>query len=301
MVNISSLAKTIFRMVFFVFAINHSVVQAQSSWRLVWSDEFNGTQGSGVNPTKWLYDKGKSYCKGCPKNWGTGEIEIMTDSTDNVYQDGAGHLVIKPIKNSNSSWTSGRIETQLTNFQPPKNGAMAVEASIQLPGVSGEEAKGYWPTFWMMGASFRGNYHNSPEAGEIDIMENINGLNTVQGTFHCGTKTEGPCKETRGIGGDFSGLLPSLQNAFHSYRMEFDKSTNPEQLRFYIDNINYFTVFSNQIDAKTWKEATNHGFFIILNVAIGGGWSGKPTDKTKSGQPMLIDYVRVYYRERYKP
>ncbi len=247
-----------------------------------------------IRPTGFMIS-GSSYCPTCPLSWGTGEVTINTNNTKNVYHDGYGHLAIKPIKRG-SSWTSGRIETKFNNFQPPVHGVMAVEASIKLPDVTNEEAQGYWPLFWMLGAPFRGNYWNTPETGEIDIMENINGQNLVHGTFHCGNHTKGPCFETTGIGGTMLGFSPSLQGAFHRYRLEFDKSINPQQLRFYVDGINYFKFSANQVDAATWEKATNHGFFIILNVSIGGGRAGNPTIKTKSGKPMLIDYVRVYYR-----
>jgi hypothetical protein len=42
----------------------------------------------------------------------------------------------------------------------------------------------------------------------------------------------------------------------------------------------------------------HHGFFIILNVAMGGGFpaafGGGPAGATRSGVPMLVDYVSVY-------
>lgn len=268
---------------------------ALGSWALQWGDEFNGAAGTGVNTTDWIYDLGTSYPGGAPK-WGTGELESNTNSTNNVYQDGSGHLAIKPIlAGKPATWTSGRIETQRLDFQPPAGGAMAVEARIQLPNVTGASAQGYWPAFWMLGAPFRGNYTNWPSVGEIDILENINGTNTEYGTFHCGVNPGGPCNETNGIGGNTSGGNPTLQAAYHTYRVEFDKSVSPQQIRWYLDGVQFHTVNANQVDATTWDNATNHGFFIILNVAMGGGWPGSPTRNTTSGVPMLVDYVRVFY------
>src|ERR687887_442956 len=49
-------------------------------------------------------------------------------------------------------------------------------------------------------------------------------------------------------------------------------SVNPEQIRWYLDGVNFFTVNANQVDATTWNNATHHGFFVILNVAMGGGF-----------------------------
>lgn len=275
---------------------NPTPVQAAPTWALQWSDEFNAAAGTGLNTSQWIYDIGHGYgCAGCPWNWGTGEIEYNTNSTANVYHDGAGRLAIKPIRDAAGNWTSGRIETQRLDFQPPAGQMMAVEASLQLPNVSGAAAQGYWPAFWMLGAPFRGVYTNWPGIGEIDIMENVNGQNTEYGTLHCGTNPGGPCNETSGIGGSTPGGSPSLQTAFHTYRIEFDRSVSPEEIRWYLDGVKFHTVKANQVDATTWTNATNHGFFIILNVAIGGGWPGGPTGATTSGVPMLVDYVRVYY------
>ncbi len=36
--------------------------------------------------------------------------------------------------------------------------------------------------------------------------------------------------------------------------------------------------------------------YVILNLAIGGGWPGGPTASTASGAALVVDYVRVYYK-----
>lgn len=265
--------------------------EAFGAWTLQWSDEFSGT--GALSGTNWIYDIGTSYPGGAA-NWGTGEIEYNTNSTNNVYQSG-GYLYIKPIRDGSGNWTSGRVETVRTDFQPPAGGAMAIEGRIQLPNVTGAAAQGYWPAFWALGAPFRGNYWNWPSIGELDILENVNGNNTLYGTFHCGVNPGGPCNETNGIGGNTSAANPTLQAAFHTYRIEWDKSVSPNQIRWYLDGVQYHTVNENQVDATTWTNAFNHGYFIILNVAMGGGWPGNPTSSTTSGVPMAVDYVRVYY------
>src|SRR5690606_9775309 len=56
-------------------------------------------------------------------------------------------------------------------------------------------------------------------------------------------------------------------------------------------------VRENQVDATTWSNATDHGFYIILNVAMGGGFpdafGGGPDANTQPGHSMLVDYVQV--------
>jgi hypothetical protein len=249
-----------------------------------------------VSSANWLYDLGTSYPGGAA-NWGTGEVETMTNSTANLFQDGAGHLQIKPIRSASGAWTSGRIETQRNDFQPPAGGKLRIQASLQQPNVSGAAAAGYWPAFWALGAPFRGNYTNWPIVGEIDMMEDINGLSSEFATLHCGPSIPGTCNETTGIGSG-QRACGGCQTAFHTYALEWDKSITPNQLRWYLDGANFFTISQNQVDAASWTAATNHGYMIILNVAMGGGFpaafGGGPTASTASGIPMLVDYVAVY-------
>jgi hypothetical protein len=274
-----------------------AVPGAPSGMTTVFSDDFTGAAGSGLNTANWLYDTGTSYPGGAG-NWGTGEVETMTNSTANVYQDGGGNLVIKPIRDASGHWTSGRVETQRTDFAAPAGGKLRMEARIQQPNVSGAAAAGYWPAFWALGAAARpAAATNWPSIGEWDIMEDINGRSSVFSTLHCGTASGGPCNETTGLGSG-EHACSGCQTAFHTYAVEYDRSVSPEQLRFYLDGANYFTLNSSQLDATTWNNATHHGMFMILNVAMGGGFpaafGGGPTSSTASGVPMVVDYVAVY-------
>ena len=266
-----------------------------TTWTLVFSDEFDATANTGVDSAKWRYDLGTGYPGGAT-NWGTGEIETMTGSLENVAHDGVGHLAITPVRSETGRWTSGRIETQRTDFQPASGGALAVEASIQQPNVTPGNGLGYWPAFWMIGGPFRGVYTNWPAVGEIDILEAINGRSTVFATLHCGDRIPGPCNETTGIG---SGERPcaGCTTAFHTYRMEWDAGV-PQELRWYLDGTLFFSVRRERVDPGAWALATSHGYIVILDVAIGGGFPGAfgggPTASTISGVPMLVDYVRVF-------
>ncbi|MHB9854866.1 glycoside hydrolase family 16 protein [Streptomyces krungchingensis] len=275
---------------------NASAPTPPSGWSQVFLDDFNGSAGTGVNTANWQYDTGTSYPGGAA-NWGTGEVETMTSSTSNVALDGNGNLLITPRRDASGNWTSGRIETNRTDFQPAAGGKLRVESRIQMPNVTGDAAKGYWPAFWMLGAPYRGNYQNWPGVGELDIMENVQGLNTEWATMHCGTNPGGPCNETSGIGGNTPCTGTTCQAGFHTYAMEWDKSTSVEEIRFYLDGVNFHTVRANQVDATTWANATNHGYFIILNVAMGGGFPGAfgggPYSSTEPGHPMVVDYVQV--------
>src|SRR5262249_6179317 len=150
-----------------------------------------GTLPSGSN---WMFDLGHSY-PGGPANWGTGEVQSYTNSTNNIQQDGSGNLRITPRRDSAGNWTSSRIETNRADFKPAAGRILRIEWRIQMPNVTGNAALGYWPAFWALGSPYRGNFQNWPSIGEFDVMENVNGLNQVFGTLHCGVSPGGPCNE----------------------------------------------------------------------------------------------------------
>jgi hypothetical protein len=270
-----------------------------AGWTTVFSDDFNGASGSGLNQANWLYDTGTGYnYPGAAGNWGTGELETATTSTANVYQDGAGHLVIKPIKDAAGHWTSGRIETQRTDFAAPAGGQLQISASIQQPNP--QSGLGYWPAFWAMGAAARPvGATNWPSIGELDIFEDVNALSQHSTTFHCGVWA-GECHDPDGIS---SGLQPcgGCQTAFHTYSVIVDRTnTSAEQLRFSLDGVVTYTVNENQVSAATWQAAVDHGFFAIFDVAIGGSYPNKvcgctsPSATISSGAGMSVDWMAVY-------
>ncbi|GIF95591.1 carbohydrate-binding protein [Catellatospora citrea] len=276
-----------------------SLPSTPSGWQLVWSDDFNGANNTLPSSSNWIIDTGTSY-PGGPAQWGTGEIQTYTNSTNNVRHDGAGNLLITPIK-SGSSWTSSRIETVRTDFKPAAGRVLRIEGRIQMPNVTGAAAAGYWPAFWALGAPYRGNYQNWPGVGEFDIMENVNGINSVWGVLHCGVAPGGPCNEFNGIGASRACPGSTCQSAFHTYRFEWDRTNeNAQQLRWYVDGTLYHTVNQSQVGSY-WSAMTSHaGYFLLLNVAMGGAFpngvagSATPTGSTVSGQPMRVDYVAVY-------
>ena len=276
---------------------------APVAWEPVWSDDFDGAAGTRPAERDWIYRTGTGYPGGAPQ-WGTNEVERMTADAANAALDGAGRLAVRPLRQGPGAgvWTSARLESRRTDFAAPPGGAVRIEALLQMPDVSGPAAAGYWSAFWALGGPARqAGATNWPRIGEWDVMENVNGLDSVWHTFHCGTPVGGPCAEPSGIS---SGQLPCDQcrTRFHTYAIEYHREVAPEQLRWFVDGRNTFTVRADQVDPDTWAAANQHGFFVIVNVAIGGvfpaQFGGGPTAATKPGVPMLVDRVAVYTSAR---
>ncbi|MDF2707644.1 MAG: 1,3-beta-glucanase [Nonomuraea muscovyensis] len=277
-----------------------AVPPTPSGWSLVWSDDFDGSAGSPPSSANWIVDTGHNY-PGGPANWGTGEIQNYTANPANLGLDGSGNLRITPQRSGSGEWTSARIETRRGDFKPADGRVLRIEGRIQMPNVTGEAALGYWPAFWALGSPYRGNYWNWPGIGEFDIMENVNGLNSVWAVLHCGVNPGGPCNETNGLGASRACPGSTCQSAFHTYRFEWDRSVSPNQLRWYVDGQQFHSLNQSQFDATTWSDMTGHaGYFLLLNVAMGGAFPngvagfGTPTAATVPGRPMVVDYVAVW-------
>jgi len=245
-------------------------------WRLVWSDEFNGRNSSAVDATKWSFDIGG-------RGWGNNELETYTSRASNAHVED-GSLVITVLKETftgpdkmTRDHTSARLLTRKKFSQQYGR----FEARIKIP-----FGQGIWPAFWMLGENIEAVHW--PNCGEIDIMENIGREpSTVHGTFH------GP-GYSGGKGVSAAYTLPNgekFADDFHIFAVEWE----PNVIRFYADG----KLYSRRTPADLPAGASwvfDHPFFLILNVAVGGGWPGNPDETTLFPQRMLVDYVRVYQR-----
>ncbi|MFL9875787.1 RICIN domain-containing protein [Paraburkholderia megapolitana] len=252
------------------------------TWTLQWSDEFNGAAGAAPDSTKWTYDTGGG-------GWGNGELETYCSpysrtapcdpNSSNIYQDGSGNLIIKAINNG-GTWTSGRMNTSGKEaFQYGR-----IEARMKL-----QVADGFWPAFWMLGNNI--GSVGWPASGEQDIMEWVQsyGPNKTSSTVH------GPgYSGANGIGSQFTfpngGRVDDA--SYHTYGVIWTQN----MMQFYRDNPEqpYFTITPSNIPAGT-QWVFNQPFYLLLNLAIGGGGFPGTTDgSTPSTGTILVDYVRVY-------
>jgi beta-glucanase (GH16 family) len=252
---------------------------APSGWKLTWSDEFNGPDGSAVDPTKWKHDTGGT-------GWGNNELEYYTDGTQNAVVKG-GYLVITATTDGASQYkcsygtckyTSARLLTEGLFSQ--KYGRF--EARAQMP-----TGKGLWPAIWMLGDNI--STVSWPACGEIDFMETIGtDISTNHGTLHM--------PSSYGPSGTYK--LPngaSYADAFHTFAIEWEPGT----VRFYVDEMLYETQKSNVPSGDTWE--FDHPFFLVMNVAVGGQWPGSPDSTTTFPQTLKVDWVRAYEKDGTEP
>ena len=245
---------------------DHGTDAGSASWTLTWSDEFEGPAGELPDPANWAFDIGT--------DWGNAQLEYDTDRPENVSLDGDGNLAITARRESyrGSSYTSGRIKTQGLFEQTFGR----FEARIMLPA-----GQGIWPAFWMLGNDI--DAVGWPECGEIDIME-YRGQEPgiVLGTIH------GPgYSASAGVSGRYALQGARFDTDFHVFAIEW----TVDGIDWFVDGDHYHSVDRSDPSGR-W--VFDHPFFILLNVAVGGGFVGPPNESTTFPQTMLVDWVRVY-------
>jgi beta-glucanase (GH16 family) len=248
---------------------------ALAGWKLTWSDEFNGPNGSAVDPTKWKHDVGGT-------GWGNNELEYYTEGTQNaVVQD--GYLVITATKQGASSYQCSYGTCTYTSARLLTEGLFAqqygrFEARAQMP-----TGKGLWPAIWMLGDNI--STVSWPACGEIDFMETIGtDIQTNHGSLHM--------PASYGPSGTYK--LPnnaSFADAFHTFAIEWAPGT----VSFFVDDNLYETQKSPVPNGDTWE--FDHPFFLLINVAVGGQWPGSPDATTTFPQTLKVDWVRAYQKD----
>ncbi len=253
---------------FFGF-VTTSHLYAQSSWELIWSDEFDYT---GLpDPALWSYDVGGH-------GWGNAESQYYTENREENARVEDGNLIIEARK---ESW-SGRDYTSARLVSKTKGDWTygRIEVRAQLP-----SGVGTWPAIWMLPTNSSYGNGRWPETGEIDIMEHV-GFNhgSVHATIH--TKAYNHLNNTQRGG---TKEVPDASDAFHVYAVEW----TPLRMAFSIDGDTFWT-FSKGLN--TWEGwPFDRDFHLIMNIAIGGSWGGQQgIDDSIFPQQMLIDYARVY-------
>lgn len=246
---------------------------------LIWSDEFNGSNGQLPDNSKWVFNTGGD-------GWGNSELQYYTNLQSNAALDGSGNLVITARRENNGNYNCWYGRCQYTSARLTTVGKFSYayggfEARIKIP-----SGQGIWPAFWMLGVDlFKVGW---PQCGEIDIMENIGKEPlAVHGTLH------GPgYSGADGLSSTYH--LPNNQpfsNDFHVYRADWTGNS----ITFSVDGNQYAT--KTRSDTRGNKWVFNHNFFILLNLAVGGNWPGSPDASTQFPQTMIVDYVRVYSKQ----
>jgi beta-glucanase (GH16 family)/uncharacterized protein YjdB len=243
-----------------------------------WHDDFDGDE---LNRDDWNVELH-------PARWVNDEWQQYVDSDDNIYVKN-GKLYLVPIKSGegeDATYTSGRVNTQGKHDYTYG----MFEARVKVPA-----GKGYLPAFWMMPTD-ENLYGQWPRCGEIDAMEIWSQENNkVYGTIHYGN----PQAESQGT---YTLSEGNFTDEFHTFTCEWE----PGKITWYVDGIKYH-------EESDWYSATegqgtvsypapfDQPYYMILNLAVGNEWAGRPDENTRYGEEnaLVVDYVKVYQKDSY--
>ncbi|MEK8029948.1 family 16 glycosylhydrolase [Ideonella sp. DXS29W] len=289
----------------------------KGDWDKVWADEFQsaGTPER-LDLKKWNYVIGDGCDRGIC-GWGNGEREYYTDSLDNVYmKDGLLNITLRK-NHLGHNYTSGRITTA-GKFEFTY-GKVEARIRMQTPASPTPGAKdgpvGVWGAFWLLGFNVDDPYYQWPNAGEIDIVENIGYSWWHSSALHGpGYSGGGP------IGGAFnkvdtpSGIaigdnLTFSSTDWHTYQVIW----SDKKFQFFVDNKLYREIKRDEVEARgVW--VYNKPNYIIMNLAYDGSYPAAYRNNpanftgTKTGDglatlaennfphTMQVDWVRVFQR-----
>lgn len=237
-------------------------------YRLVFSDEFNG---SSVDGSKWntRYRWGPNWIINNERQYYVDRLANPDFGHSPLSFDGS-NMVISAIRTPDHLRSSA-------NSQPWLSGAMTtynkfrmrygyVEMRAQLP-----RGQGLWPAFWLL------HQNDNERRPEIDVVEMLGrDPNVVYQTYHHFENynlRSTPSYQARGA--DYS-------SGFHTYGMRWE----PGRVIWYVDG--------RETNRYENGNVSSEDMYLLLNLAVGGQWSGEPNDNTPSPSQFKIDYVRAY-------
>ncbi len=247
-----------------------------SSYKLVWQDEFDGNS---LNTDNWGYQTG---------GWGASGIQNCYKSgADNVAVSGgtlkitAQYVPGVSCSGGTRDFTSGFVQTK-----DKKTWTYGYfEARMKMPTNNGST----WPALWMSPNEAR--YGSWPASGEIDIIEAKGHDPTyVAGNAHWGTSSKRNQKP---------GVTRQVNTGdWHVYAVKWQEG----KLEFFVDGELYHVIDNfHGPSATTHPGPFNIPFYIRINMAIGGSYLDPPHNDANNNianfpATMEVDYVRVYQK-----
>lgn len=278
---------------------NQATEPFPAGWKLVWSDEFDGKD---IDKAKWDFDIGNGFynydANQWISGWGNDELQYYTREPDNASIKG-GMLYIRAVKESlhGCGYTSARLKTRKRDGSPlfsQKYGRFEFRAKLPT-------GKGIWPALWMLPSDEK--YGAWAASGEIDVMEaRGQAPNKVLGTLHFGSRWPANTH----ISKDYTLPKGGTIADFRVYAVEWE----PGEIRWSVDGHQYAAHSfwwsssktdggkgvnpANGADLNPWPAPFDQPFFLVMNVAVGGKFLGKPDNTTVFPAEMAVDYVRAY-------
>lgn len=237
------------------------------AYKLCFEDLF--LQDGAPDPSIWNVEKGGH-------GFGNNEDQYYTTRKKNVIvKDGMLSIIAHKEKYYHRHYTSAKLTTK--GKKSIKYGRIEVVASLP-------KGKGTWPAIWFLGDNI--DQAGWPLCGEIDLMEHVG---WHPSWIHFSLHSEG---RNHHIGNQPTAFfeIDGILEGFHAYRLDWDE----QGMSFYVDHTHYATFLKQENDDERYWPF-DQGFYLILNLAIGGTWGGE-IDDSIFPVSMKVKSVKVYER-----
>ena len=238
------------------------------NWKLVWSEEFDTPTSTPPTGT----------AKSNPPDAST-KSGNATPTTKKTLTSKTGNSSSKPsTKPTNTVPTNTPPPASI----PPKNKLSVMVKLLPASNSPMDPASGP-PYGCLVSTAMKTAETPPPHCGEIDILELYGSNNDaiVEANIH-------------------------YANLNHKHSM-----LTPPQYQLphgtFADDFHLFEIIWNQhqiqwlpptpVPPSPNKNAGHQEFYLLLNIAIGGEWAGRPDETTVFPQTMTIDWIRVYQAE----
>ena len=259
------------------------------SWKMVWNDEFDGTE---LDRTKWDF---RLHLLQCRHKTFTDEGAVL-DGKSNLHlnlieKDGQYYsqqlqtgynFMDRPGKSyyDQAGAKKEALTWPIAKFQKPKfmhkYGYYEIRCKLQ-------EQEGWWAAFWLQ-SPIIGASPDPEECGvEVDIMESFTRDNIISHNNHW----SGYADDHQHVGSGERKLEPT-PDGFHLFGLEW----NEHEYVYYVDGKESWRVSS---------PVSHHEQFILISTeCMGYRSSDQPDPKLKKAvlpDAFIVDYVRVFDRQ----
>ena len=259
-----------------------SILPAGKKWKLVWNDEFEGTE---LDRTKW--DFRLHMMQQRHSTWIEDEGISLNGDSSVLF-----HLVKK-----NGEFYSSQLQTGANFMDRPSEkpytgkfrwpiGALAQPKFLKKYGYfecrcKFQKQPGWWSAFWLQSPIIGASRDPGQSGIEVDIMENFKRNGEYSHNMYWGGYGEN--KASGHSGPKF--IAPDKINDWHIFAVDW----SPDGYVFYVDG------------QETWRfnEAVSHTeqFILLTTECQSYRYDGKASDELKSAvlpDCFEVDFVRVY-------
>lgn len=251
-------------------------------FRLVWSDEFDGTE---LDRRNWDYRRAL-----CGRPWPS-----WTDK--GVRLDGRGHCVFTVVEGTNGLPVSSQLQTGYNFMDTPVERTKFHEDDLQWNigklhrnkflhrygywecRCRLQQRPGWWPAFWIQSPTIGASTDPAETGAEIDVMESFRvGEIVPHNAYTAGYGKDANCEDT----GFFSTVDPSVYHTFGVLWTE-------KGYTFYIDG---------REDGHINRNVSKRPQFMLVGTEVNGyrRTCRQPTEEAKKavGDTFVVDHVRVF-------